>query len=245
LTLSSCSNPCGPGTCESLLGTFTCYQLDLINCNCEGCCANESPTALTPPPAPAHTPTPLPPPRPWVESPEPPEPPAGVQCNHVVRTPNCACCFLLGPGVDITQGSCFDFINADLRGRNLEGAVLEDAKLDCADLSGANLKSVDMTNAQGLGTAFRFARAEGLKLEDATLEGADFTGAFLESLHAEQAELTNAIFDEATLRGAVFQEATIVGARFYGATGLDQVDFTRAIGPALGITIQPSQYWGR
>jgi len=53
----ACYNTCGDGNCASLGAAFSCEQLSLFGCDCDGCC-----TAGSPPPRPPAPPPPPPPP---------------------------------------------------------------------------------------------------------------------------------------------------------------------------------------
>ena len=65
-TSLACQKPCGRRTCDIASELFSCEELwTSHSCDCTGCCVNESPPPLTPPPpSPFYPPTRPPPPSP-------------------------------------------------------------------------------------------------------------------------------------------------------------------------------------
>lgn len=91
------------------------------------------------------------------------------------------------------------FVNSDLHGRVLAGALLADA-----DLSGANLTEAVLTKAYAVKSNF-----EGADLTNAVVDRVNFTGANLKGAKFINTVVTGATFADADLGGSVWEDALI------------------------------------
>jgi hypothetical protein len=96
-----------------------------------------------------------------------------------------------------------NFCNANLRYRNLKGAVLH-----WANFNGADLSSADLTNAK-----LRYAELKGAILINAQLSGADLSWAKLNRANLKLATLDGASLSFADLTGARLVHTSVTGAR--------------------------------
>jgi uncharacterized protein YjbI with pentapeptide repeats len=101
------------------------------------------------------------------------------------------------------------FVEAELRGAHLAGAVLRDGSFDRADL-----READLTDTQAYRAKFVSADLRGARLDHAVLAEADFTRADLGGASLVESDLRRARFFRASLRGADLSRAQVVGADF-------------------------------
>jgi len=134
-----------------------------------------------------------------------------------------------------------DLSCADLRGRDLSGAVLADADCHDADFTGADLRGADLSRtnffeANLSGCLFTGAILEETNFRCAKLNGSDFTGASLNRVQLLWTQLERAQFTNARLThpflldclaaGSVFQNSDLTGVVLKGS--FEDADFRGA-----------------
>ncbi len=137
-----------------------------------------------------------------------------------------------------------DLSGADLREKDLSGAILNFSTFYKADLSGAN-----MSNIQAIDSNFEEANLSGANLTDAELprarfvnadlSGADFTNADLFNMRLQNSNVNNANFTNAILYEAIFKEMDLSGADFTGAKVRPyQVEYLEAQGVSGFVVVE-------
>ena len=110
-----------------------------------------------------------------------------------------------------------DFIEADLRGADLQGAYLENtnlvrAKLQGANLTGTRLWNADLADADAPGAILELAVLQSAELASTQLQGANLSGANLRN-----ANIISTRLQGADLSGANLRNANIISTRLQGA----------------------------
>ena len=110
-----------------------------------------------------------------------------------------------------------DFIEADLRGADLQGAYLENtnlvrAKLQGANLTGTRLWNADLADADAPGAILELAVLQSAELASTQLQGANLSGANLRNANIISTRLQGADLSHADLRNAKITSTQLQGA---------------------------------
>lgn len=115
-----------------------------------------------------------------------------------------------------------NFIEADLRGADMQGAYLENthfvrAKLQGANLTGTRLWNADLAAADALGAILELAVLRSAGLASTQLQGANLSRANLRNANIISTRLQGANLSHADLREAIFKKAWLQSADLSGA----------------------------